>query len=458
MAQTRIAVVSVYFTLFDAQMPDDFRARQEARAVRLEAALASSHEVVAFTGLLASDAEAERANRMLRDAAPDVVVFAPAMVAPPSYAITALADVDAPTVLWNAPAVDRLGEDLDQASAHEHTSMLGVLMLANVLQRRDQPVHVLTARPEDPAAMDRLHRTIRALAAARRLRGRTALRIGDPFPGYLNIEADAAQLSRLGIREQSVTREELEATYDSIAEDQLAKLRAELAGHGWRGDADERGVRLAASLRVLAHRHDAVCGTVNCHGPLIRGNENIGVPACLGTSVCTAAGVPFSCTGDQPAAIALTLARALAGSVLYCEFYAPELATDMLLVATGGEGDTGLAANGVEIVPSSHYPGVRGAGAALAFELPPGPVTMISLTPLGKRWRVVWALGELVEARYPRMRAPNAMFRFSSPSRAGTLDRWIASGATHHNAMTPGHLAIELPIVAAALGIESHQI
>ena len=36
--------------------------------------------------MLASDADGDRANALLREAAPDVVVFAPSMAAPPSYA------------------------------------------------------------------------------------------------------------------------------------------------------------------------------------------------------------------------------------------------------------------------------------------------------------------------------------------------------------------------------------
>src|SRR5204862_6972309 len=133
--------------------------------------------------------------------------------------------------------------------------------------------------------------------------------------------------------------DELEATYDGIGPVELADTRAEIAGHGWNGKPDERGIRVAAALRSLAEKYDAVCGAVNCHGPLLRRNERIGVPACLGVSVCTAAGVPLACMADVPTAVALTLGRILAGRVLYCEFYSPEPDTGMLLIANGGEGD-----------------------------------------------------------------------------------------------------------------------
>lgn len=463
MPRPAIGLVSAYFTLFDAQMPADFRARQEAAAIRLRDALGEHFEVACSTGLLTSVEDGEAANASLRRTSLDAIVFAPTMAAPPAYAAAALADLSAPVVLWNAPATDRLDDDLDQAAAHEHTTLLGALMLANVLVRQGRRAHVVTASLGDPAAMDRLLRTVRALAAGHRVRGRTVLRIGDPFPGYLNVESSAEQLARLGVREHRVERDELERAVAEVDEAQLADLGAELDSHGWRGAPDERAARLAAAMRRLATEHQALCGTVNCHGPLVRRNPRIGVPACLGTSVCAASGVPFSCTGDQPTALALALGRALAGSALYCEIYAPELATGTLLLANGGEGDVGLAAGAVTIVPSSHYPGVHGAGSALAFAPRLGRVTLVSLTPLRESWRLVWALGELTESRYPRMQAPNAMFRFALPDdspAAATLalDRWLASGATHHNALVPGHLDLELPLVADALGIESHRV
>jgi L-arabinose isomerase len=360
--------------------------------------------------------------------------------------------------VWHAPSTDDLGVDLDQAAAHEHTSMLGVLMYANVRERRGQRLHIVTARPDHAREMDDLFRTIRSLAAARMLQGRTVLRIGVPYPGYLNIAAEAAQLAQLGLVEREISVGELEEAYDAVDAAQVEALASEVSGHGWEGEPDERGLRVAVAMRHLAKQFDAVCGAINCHGPLLRNNEHIGVPGCLGLSVCTAAGVPFSCMADTPTAVALALGRALAGRVLYCEFYAFEPATNSLLIANGGEGDVGWATETVELVPSAHYPGVNGAGTALAFDLPPGPVTVLSLSPIGDSWRLVWACGELIEARYPRMQAPNAMFRFSSADASSALDAWLGSGATHHNALVPGHLDLELPLVADALGIESREI
>jgi L-arabinose isomerase len=451
----RVAVISVYFTLFDEQMPSDFRHRQEAFADELRNALSSEVCVVWSSGLLASDEEGKRAYQAIKNARPDVLVFASTMAAPPSYVLAALGEMTVPVVLWTSPRSEELGADLDQATAHEDTTMLGALMLANVLLRRRQPYAAVTARVGDEVAMDRLFRTVRGFAAASRLRGSTALAIGEPYPGYLNVQTDDSAYPALGIRRKRVSVGDLTAAYDGVQEARVEEERDRVARYSWEGRADERSLRLAAALRGLVDSHDAICGTINCHGVCVRANARIGIPACLAVSLSTVDGVPFSCTGDLPAAIAVAVCKAIAGAALYCEFYTPELATNTVLLANGGEGDTGLAADQVEVGPSTHYPGMNGAGSALAFALRPGPMTIASLAQIGKGWRLVWALGEVRESRYPRMRAPNGMFAFASPC---ALDKWIASGATHHHALAPGHLDVELPFAAEALGIESWRV
>ena len=106
-ARPRIALVSVRFGLFDAQMPPDFPARMRAHAARSAAVLGAAFDVIA-PDLIEDEAGARRVRGELAAARLDAVVFAPAMAAPPSYAAIALERTTAPLVIWNAPSVARL--------------------------------------------------------------------------------------------------------------------------------------------------------------------------------------------------------------------------------------------------------------------------------------------------------------------------------------------------------------
>jgi L-arabinose isomerase len=458
----KVGLVSCYFTLFDEQMPAGFRQEREA-VVRSYADLLRREFDVVEAGMLTSDAEGEQANALLRDAHPDAIVFAPSMAAPPSYAARALAGLETPLVVWNGPTIDRLPDGLTQAQATVNSSQVAAVMLANALIREGRPFATITASPADPAGAALVTRTVRAAAAASQLRRACVLRVGDPFPGYLDVEAGPGDLERLGITERSVTVEELNAGFAGVDSDRVADGLAALAGRGWarrEGPADERSMRLALALDDLARAADAVAVTVNCHSDVLRWNPAVGITACLGASLLTGSGVPVSCTGDLPTALALLVGRALSGRALYCEFYTPERETGLMLLAAGGEGDPAWAdaAHPIVVEPNEHYPGDHGAGASLSFRLEPGPATALSLSPVGGTWRLVWATGEIVEARYDSMGGPNGMFRFDSGAAYEAGARWIASGATHHNALAGGRLELEIPVLARALGIEQERV
>ena len=458
----RVGLVSCYFTLFDDQMPAGFRQEREA-VYRCYVDLLGVDFDVVDAGMLTSDAEGDQANRILRESRPDVVVYAPAMAAPPSYAARALAGLGVPLVVWNGPTVDRLPDGLTQAQATVNSSQVAAVMLANTFVRERRPFASITASPADPAGVALLVRTVRAAAVASSLRGAAVLRVGAWFPGYLDVESSHSDLERLGVTERAVAAPELNDAFAAVDAERIGGSLADLVGRGWvrrEGPADERSMRLALALDDLVHSTKAIAVTVNCHSDVLRWNPAIGITACLGASLLTADGVPVSCTGDLPTALALVLARSLSGRALYCEFYTPERETGLMLLAAGGEGDPAWAdpAHPVVVEPNDHYPGDQGAGTSISFRLEPGPATALSLSPVEGTWRLAWATGEIVEARYDAMGGPNGMFRFDSGSAFEAGARWIASGATHHNALAGGRLDVEIPVLARALGIEEVRV
>ncbi|HYN48375.1 MAG TPA: hypothetical protein VER83_05870, partial [Candidatus Nanopelagicales bacterium] len=253
-----------------------------------------------------------------------------------------------------------------------------------------------------------------------------------------------------------------EAAVEGVDPATTATLLADVCRR-WAGDPGpeaERSARVAVALDAAMAGAGAVAGTVNCHGPWFRGSERVGITACLAVACQAELGRSIACTGDQPTAIALHLARLIAGSALYCEGYAPEAETGLLLVAAGGEGDPAWAdpPDAVTLEANDHYPGVHGKGTGLSFDLRRGPATLISLSPTGAGWTLAWATGEIAESRYDAMRGPNGMFRFDSGPAVEVIDGWIASGATHHNALAPGRLDIEVPALASALGLRPVRI
>ncbi|HYO42482.1 MAG TPA: hypothetical protein VES19_04720, partial [Candidatus Limnocylindrales bacterium] len=239
----RIALLSVRFAMFDAQMPPDFPARMRAHALRSAEVLGEAFDVVA-PELIEDEAGAHRVADELSRVAFDAVVFAPAMAAPPSYAAIALERTTAPLVIWNAPTVTRLADGLTQAEATEHTTTVGALMVGNLRVREGRPPLVVTAGHDDPAGVARLLRTVRAVAAAGSLRGGTVLRVGDAIPGYLDVEATTSDLAALGLREVAVDLGTWEAAVEGVDPATTATLLADVCRR-WAGDPGPEAERSA---------------------------------------------------------------------------------------------------------------------------------------------------------------------------------------------------------------------
>ena len=100
--------------------------------------------------------------------------------------------------------------------------------------------------------------------------------------------------------------------------------------------------------------------------------------------------------------------------------------------------------------------GDRGPGVATAFELPEGPATLISLTPLHHTggWVLVGAEGRIIGSKHHAMEGPNGMFRFDSGQVADAFARWCEAGATHHAGVLPGRHGDVLRRTAKILGID----
>ncbi len=459
----RVGLLATRFTFFDPHMRDGFAERMRGIGSRCAEVLGQEVDVV-FPGVVETDEQAAAARELLAAQPLDAVVYAPVMAVPAPLALAALEGVDAPLVVWNAVPVLRMADDISQAEATENSTTVACLMFVNVLLRRGLRgggLHRTARRPGRRAAAAahgaRVRRRRRAApldAGAHRRPDADATSTSWPRPR----SSPASASARCASRPPSSTRRSWPR-----GRDEARAVLDDVHASGFRGDGGpglERSARLAHAVRALVDRHGAVGGTVNCHGPLLRFSDTVGIPACLAVAREALRGVSLSCTGDQPAGVAVVLARALAGAALYHETYAPEPSSGLMLVAAGGEGDPAWAADpaAIELEANDHYPGHHGEGTSIAFALRPGPATMLSLSPIGDTWHLAWATGEIVESRYADMRGPNGMFRFDSGDAVRAADAWISSGATHHNALAPGRLDLELEVVARALGIRSVRV
>jgi len=463
--RNRVGLISVYSPFFDQQMPSGFRQTQANFARQMEATLRAGGLEVIFPGLIESDATGQAAGRKFSDSGIEGLVVAPTMAAPPSYAVAAIEECPRPVLIWNCERSHSLSPALTEAEATGLSGLVGCIMVSNTLMRRKHPFAAVSCSMDNPDEMRRITRLAKVICFAHRFRRMKLVRVGNPIPGYLDVELDTVKLEQdLGPKVIDVHVDQLERVYQEKSEADVNRFLAELPQRGWHVLEDweelRSSARIALALEELCRVHCVDAGAVNCHGPLFRENPTTGIVACLGVSWLSAQGQPLACTGDLLTAIALKIGKELTGSALYCEYYARESNSGLMLIAAGGEGDPTIAGSDatIEVYANRHYPGVKGCGACVRFKLRPGPATVLSFTPSAAGWTLIWATGEVLTSHFPGMAGPNALFRYSRGNSAALVERLCELGPPHHNALVPEHIGEELSIFAKLVGIEGVSI
>ncbi|MGH8326744.1 MAG: hypothetical protein ACRET2_08290, partial [Steroidobacteraceae bacterium] len=201
-------------------------------------------------------------------------------------------------------------------------------------------------------------------------------------------------------------------------------------------------------------------GAMNCHVPSLRFASDPGIAPCFALGRETSRGIPWSCTGDVLAPIAMLTTRLLAGCAIYHEIEALDYTSNEALLANSGEHDLGWlpAANRPRLHRNPWFRTDEVCGACAAYTPSPGPATMLAFTPHAREpsgFRFVAAEGELTQRTFPRTGTFNAAFRFAA--RGEPVDRawtqWAEAGVNHHASLARGHLAFEVGLLARLLNV-----
>jgi L-fucose isomerase-like protein len=457
----RVGLLTPYFAFFEDRFPPDFRATQDGYAQRLGDQLRRHGLQVTASGLVDGPEAAATAATRFAAAEVDVVVVAATMAAPPTYGSQALGGFDGPIVVWDDRRVDRFPAAVDEVEATRTSSLLGSVMLANVLGREAR--RYLTVGSSDGDATD-VARAVMGAAAARSLRGARLGLLGGIIPGYGDVILDAASAAQLGIELVTIDAEAAAAARVISRQDETTEPpHAAALADGFtaaEGAAPllARSLRVHRFLRVLSRSQRLDGLALNCHSDVLRWDEDLGVVGCLASTLLWSAGLPVACTGDAATAVVLMLAARIAGSAQYCEGYAVEGDTGDLVVSSCGMADVSLRAAGApaRLCPNELYPGRNGLGLATRFDFAAGPATIVAFGPATphRAARIVISAGELSGRGFEHMNGPSGTISFDRPGSGNASRAWIDAGPAHHLALVRGDRHTEFAAAAAFLGVD----
>lgn len=454
----RVAAIGGFMQYFEPIMGPDSRRERTAHLDHTVAPLAADAELHNL-GLLVDASDEARLIEAVRRVAPDVLLIVPTMATPPGPMLRIIESAsNAPVVIACAHGLESIGMDYGMAALCRHSANVGASMVESLLRRRGREPVTLVGFLSDGEFHHRLSLAVRAAGVARRLDGLRIARLGVPMTGYDHVGLDPAEAEASGMVLVDIPLERWSDRVAGVTASEIDQFFDELpglmpAGTDWERTGDhDRAARLAIALRALADAEQVDCGSLTCRGPFGVGLEN-GAIGCLATTLMTSSGIPFSATGDLVTAIAMFIGRSLGGATLYCELDAIDRQRDAFLVANTGEGDWGwVPPHGHSVIrPARDHSGRDVPGVVLQHDLRPGPGTMVAVTldrTLSERVTLLAMEGEVGEPPQTSLKVTQGWFQTVHRPAASAMERWIGAGATHHGALSAGHLAEAITWVA----------
>jgi len=405
------------------------------------------------------------ARRLFQREDVDVIVLATVTYSTPDDVILDLKKFRRPIIVWNTQASSGIPANLDFDKWMLEHGVTGVPGITNLLFREQIPYFLISGHLSSEAVRRKFRETFAAIDATGYLWGARVGLFGHTYPGMIDFGYDpTAMYAKFGVATVPILESNIQTAYQAVTDDEVERLAAELMqqygmAHEFQGNEFTNSVRLAIAMREVVREKELTAATIYCQQ--MWQNPEIGVVACLGMSLLAQQGTFCSCEGDVPTTLAGMILERLSGRAVFTEIWANDFDNDQFLMGHSGQMNLGLFEDNTQAVKLSRHPwwdGCAGRGACFQLQMPPGPITMLSITSLPDgRWRMVSSRAEVLAREAVPLGAPNFFVKMSRPI-SEFLEQWGQAGAAHHLAMAYGDWTEPLKAVGRIMDVEYMQV
>ena len=452
----KVGLLPLMLELYDRSAPD-LKPRQARFAQQIGDLVASEIEVISTT-VCNTRAQVDAAVADFEVERCDGIIVLHLSYAPSLISASALSRSSLPVLLLNTTPAARMNADLTRDDILQNHGIHGVQDLANILLRAGKTYHIVSGHVGDPSVIDRVLAWCRAATTARFWREMRVGRIGDPFEGMGDFSVDLTALQTVvGPQVLLVSPQEVAELAQHVPTEQVeAEVKADLDRFAPVPDLDPElhalSVRAGLGLSAAVRKYEL--DAVSMHFMAFNDVPAIGAVPFLGISKLQAQGIGYAGEGDvMCASLVAAMARCF-GEAAFTEMFCPDWAGDQVLVAHMGECNPTLAAE-KPVLKSAPFPyGELSDPVVAVGGMAPGPATLVNLVCIGEgRFRLTAAEVDVAEFPVLDLTMPHFKIRPAQPV-AEFLTKYSEAGGSHHLAIVPGHVAVDVTTLAALSGLE----
>jgi L-arabinose isomerase len=441
---------------------------------QVEAKIAAPARIIVNLGLIDTPAKSVEAGHHARREDIDILLIYVTTYALSSSVLPLIQRAKTPVILLNLQP----SAAIDYASFNtmsDRTAMTGewlaycgacpVPEIANVLRRLNIRFEQVTGMlHDDPHCWTEIECWLRAAEVVQSLAHSRLGLMGHYYGGMLDIATDLTQVSgRFGLQIEMLEVDQLSALRrtvdDEAVEARITAFRDFFAiAEDCPGGALDVSARTAVALDRLVGEQDIGLLAYFYKGTGVSENEATVASIILGASMLTGSGVPVAGEYEVKNVIAMKIMDLLGAGGSFTEYYALDLADDVVLMGHDGPGHIGIAEGRIKVCPLRVYHGKVGSGLSVEMSVKHGPVTLLSVVEDRLHgFMLLAAQAESVPGPTLEIGNTNSRYRFPIGARA-FVEAWNAHGPAHHCAIGVGHISAQLRKVADLLQLPFVQV
>ena len=417
-------------------------------------------------GLVDTPTKARQAGDLFAQENVDLIICYVATYATSSQVLPIVQARRVPVLVLNLQPVAALAyPNVDTAEWLANCCACCVPELSCAFARADIDFNVVSGQLiNDDRAWHRIQAWCSAARVTRQLSRARIGFLGHTYPGMLDMYSDfTMHQAQLGLHIEVLEMCDL---HNRVQQVNAAELTAKIAEihqvfqllPGIEHPQLEWAARVACGLDHLVN--DFSLDGLAYYYRGLAGNtyEELGASLIVGNSLLTARGIPCAGEGDLKTCVAMLILDCLEAGGSFTEFYAMDFVDDFLLMGHDGPGHVAISADKPQLRQLELFHGKRGAGLSVEFKVKPGPISILGLTQTRQgNLKLVAAEGESLPG--PTMKIGNTNSRLQyALGPAEFMDRWCATGPTHHVALGVGHQLKKIEKIAQLLNLELNVI
>ena len=459
----RIGLLPTGYYYYWPQFPD-LRDKGLKMYRRLTSMLEKEAEVIA-PELVDTPEKAREAGRLFKQQDVDMVLVFPVGYTTSMMLVPAVEEMEVPIRLLNAHedrAYDYAGADTAEYLHHE--GVCCIPEYSGALVNLGRKFKVRTGFFDDPRLQHELRSDFRGAAAARFFKRMNVGLIGSVYTHMTDMPIDEHRLlrstGRMLVRPEV---EEIENAFQRVTDEQLEDMFLQLrALYEVDRTVTNEHMRFSAQAAVayeqVIKKHDLFAFGYYWWGERelvtqLRAQSNLAV------SRLASLGRPGVTEGDVKSAMAMKLMDLLGAGGMFVEFFSMNFEENFVLLGHDGPCNINMAGGRPRLQHLAVHHGKSGHGLGIDFQMKQGPVTMLNLTQFdaGERFKLVYAVGEVIPGPVLQIGNPNCRVRLQRPIH-DFMDAWCQQGPSHHMAVGYGDLGQELEIFAEAMKFRAVRI